>query len=115
MLTEDLGQVGSWDDAAAKAKELLRTGRIQALATVSLEEYKRDKGAAAIMGDMLNEGFISMLPQFGAALYGGERFQLVTMDLPVDGLPDREFLSMLMIVYLHPGEIFELNSLSSTS
>ncbi|MBI3252100.1 MAG: hypothetical protein HYZ52_02115 [Candidatus Omnitrophica bacterium] len=108
---EDYGEVHSWKEAFDKARELLNSKALGAVATVSLSEYRSGRYFAAILDvpDYKNRGidelgYLNQLADISPSLYAGnERFRLIYRSISVEGYGE---IKTLVIVYLKSGEIF---------
>ena len=108
MKKEDLGFVSTWEEVFFKARGLFVEGKLQSVATVSLDEFKRGQYVASPLRGMgfSEEESIENLSQLAPMLYqGNERFHLSLNKTSCfhPDYPEGE-IWMLVIVYLKPGE-----------
>lgn len=108
MMKEGLGIFFSWDEAFSKARELLKEQKIQSIATVSLDEFKRGSYVATPLSGMgfSEEESLDNLKNMAPMLYPDKnRFYLALKKMPTNhpDFPEGE-ISMLVIVYVEPGE-----------
>lgn len=111
MEKQDLGFVSSWDEAFSKARKLFNDEKVQSVATVSLDEFKRGQYVATPLRGMgfSEEESLENLSQIAPMLYeGNERFFISLRKTTCfhPDYPEGE-IWMLVIVYLKPGEIIE--------
>ena len=111
MEKEDLGFFSSWSDVFSKARELFDQGKVESVATVSLDEYKRGQYVASPLRGMgfSEEESLENLSQLAPMLYqGNEQFHLSLRKTPCfhPDYPEGE-IWMLVIVYLKAGETIE--------
>ena len=108
MEKQDLGFLSSWDDAFSKARELFNDERLQSVATVSLDEFKRGQYVGTLLKGMgfSEEESLENLRQIAPMLYqGNERFFLSLRKMACihPDYPEGE-IWILVIVYLKSGE-----------
>ena len=116
MDREDLGMVSSWEEVFKKARELVDAGKLEVIATVSLEEFLGDgwtvSTVLAEFGSAHNA--LDMMSDVAPALYqDNERFQLIlnTVDFGFHPHLSGGQAPMLTIVYLKHGEKIPANTL----
>lgn len=120
-VTDDYGDVTSWDAVARKARELFDQGQINGFAPVSLDEFRllTDPGSqsnsALAFGTILQgngrgslgEKYFEMLLEITPKLYeDNTHFHLVRTSMPVKGLPGTDAIQSFVVVYMKDDETY---------
>lgn len=108
-ILQDLGEVQTWDEVVDKALELQEGAKIDAIATVSHAEFNsRGYVATPLRGTGFSEReVLNNFRQLGPMLYPGhEHLRLIQVQMPGfhPAYPDKDSLSVLVVVYLRRDE-----------
>jgi len=108
-IDEDLGEVRTWDEAVDQALALHAAGKIDAVTTISVNEFSCGGYVATPLRGMgfPEEQVLDNLRSLGPILYPGhDRLRLARVQ--IRGVhpeyPDQDVLSVFLIVYLKPEE-----------
>lgn len=106
-MAEDLGIVATWNEAFAKARSLFQEQKIQAVATVSADEYKQGQYFSTSLSSQFQT--LVDLARLSPLVYKSkevDKFRLIIEKIKISSpeFPRGEDTDVLIIVYLKKEE-----------